>query len=186
MIMLYRILTGAGWTIAKGISFLGFRLYSNKCLALAATVSLRYTTVRRQGTNGIDSDGIENQVINYPSTYYRLLPILSRAFVFITLGRNLVSNTASSTTKNLEHTLTGERIQGHDVSTFRRGHVAPCRDAHFDFGTQSLGVHRGCYRYRDGEKKHGWAWIQRVCGVGKVICRFFAKCDVRRFRSLSG
>ncbi|KAG1859510.1 peroxisomal oxidase [Suillus tomentosus] len=42
-------------------------------IAKAATVAIRYTT--------------ECQVLTYPSTYYRLLPILSRAFVFIELGR---------------------------------------------------------------------------------------------------
>ncbi|KAG1744608.1 acyl-CoA dehydrogenase/oxidase C-terminal [Suillus paluster] len=57
----------AGWNIAK-----------------AATVAIRYTTVRRQGE--LDAKGLERQVLTYPSTYYRLLPILSRAFVFIELG----------------------------------------------------------------------------------------------------
>lgn len=62
------MIPGAGWTIAK-----------------AATVAIRYTTVRRQGEP--DTKGLERQVLTYPSTYYRLLPILSRAFVFIELGR---------------------------------------------------------------------------------------------------
>lgn len=62
------MIPGAGWTIAK-----------------AATVAIRYTTVRRQGEP--DAKGLERQVLTYPSTYYRLLPILSRAFVFIELGR---------------------------------------------------------------------------------------------------
>lgn len=58
-------------------------------LLIAATVSIRYAHVRRQG-NPSESDGLEKQVINYPSTYYRLLPILSHAYVFIQLGRQLV------------------------------------------------------------------------------------------------
>lgn len=62
------MISSAGWTIAK-----------------AATVAIRYTTVRRQGEP--DAKGLERQVLTYPSTYYRLLPILSRAFVFIELGR---------------------------------------------------------------------------------------------------
>ncbi|KAG2355129.1 peroxisomal oxidase [Suillus spraguei] len=61
----------AGWTIAK-----------------AATVAIRYTTVRRQGEP--NAEGLERQVLTYPSTYYRLLPILSRAFVFVELGRYTV------------------------------------------------------------------------------------------------
>lgn len=62
------MVTGAGWTIAKAI-----------------TIAIRYATVRRQGNP--DPRGMECQVIQYPSTYYRLLPILSRAYVFILLGR---------------------------------------------------------------------------------------------------
>ncbi|KAH9886690.1 acyl-CoA oxidase [Cubamyces lactineus] len=59
-----------GWTIAKG-----------------ATIAIRYATVRRQGNKG--PDGLERQVITYPSVYIRLLPALARAYVFILLGRNL-------------------------------------------------------------------------------------------------
>ncbi|KAI0830358.1 acyl-CoA oxidase [Trametes gibbosa] len=59
-----------GWTIAKG-----------------ATIAIRYATVRRQGTKG--PDGLERQVITYPSVYYRLLPTLAHAYVFIVLGRDL-------------------------------------------------------------------------------------------------
>ncbi|PIL25736.1 hypothetical protein GSI_11486 [Ganoderma sinense ZZ0214-1] len=53
----------------------------------SATIAIRYATVRRQGTKG--EDGLEQQVITYPSVYHRLLPILARAYVFILLGRNL-------------------------------------------------------------------------------------------------
>ncbi|KDR78247.1 hypothetical protein GALMADRAFT_224622 [Galerina marginata CBS 339.88] len=71
--MLYiraNMVTGGGWLIAK-----------------AATVAIRYATVRRQGERG--PDGLEKQIISYPSVYYRLLPILSRAYMFIQLGRTL-------------------------------------------------------------------------------------------------
>jgi len=56
---------------------------------IAATISIRYATVRRQGTKG--PDGLEVPVINYPSVYVRLLPILSRAYVFLELARKMVS-----------------------------------------------------------------------------------------------
>ncbi|KAG9308651.1 acyl-CoA dehydrogenase/oxidase C-terminal [Chiua virens] len=62
------MVTAAGWTLARGI-----------------TIAIRYTTVRRQGEP--DHLGLERQVIRYPSTYYRLLPILSRSYLFIGLGR---------------------------------------------------------------------------------------------------
>ncbi|KAF8882820.1 acyl-CoA oxidase [Infundibulicybe gibba] len=65
------MVSGAGWTIARG-----------------ATISIRYATVRRQGEKG--ADGLERQTISYPSLYYRLLPILSHAYVFIQLGKSLI------------------------------------------------------------------------------------------------
>ncbi|CAA7261995.1 unnamed protein product [Cyclocybe aegerita] len=71
--MLYiraNMVTGGGWLIAK-----------------AATVAIRYATVRRQGER--EQDGLEKQIISYPSVYYRLLPILSRAYMFIQLGKTL-------------------------------------------------------------------------------------------------
>lgn len=58
-------------------------------MSVAATVAIRYGHVRRQGELG--PDGLEKQIISYPSTYIRLLPILSHAYVFIKLGRQLVS-----------------------------------------------------------------------------------------------
>ncbi|OSD00704.1 peroxisomal oxidase [Trametes coccinea BRFM310] len=64
------MVTTGGWAIAKG-----------------ATIAIRYATVRRQGSKG--ADGLERQVITYPSVHYRLLPALARAYVFILLGRNL-------------------------------------------------------------------------------------------------
>ncbi|KAF8970656.1 acyl-CoA oxidase [Flammula alnicola] len=73
--MLYiraNMVTIGGWLIAK-----------------AATVAIRYATVRRQGETG--PDGLEKQIITYPSVYYRLLPILSRAYMFIQLGRTLTT-----------------------------------------------------------------------------------------------
>ncbi|KAJ7235654.1 peroxisomal oxidase [Mycena rebaudengoi] len=64
------MVTGAGWTIARG-----------------ATIAIRYATVRRQGEIG--PDGLEHQTISYPSVHVRLIPLLSRAYVFIELGRAL-------------------------------------------------------------------------------------------------
>ncbi|KIM82062.1 hypothetical protein PILCRDRAFT_820972 [Piloderma croceum F 1598] len=70
--MLYirsNMITSGGWTMAK-----------------AATVAIRYATVRRQGNK---SDGLERQTITYPSVHCRLFLVLSHAYVFIQLGRNL-------------------------------------------------------------------------------------------------
>ncbi|KAK7014211.1 acyl-coenzyme A oxidase [Favolaschia claudopus] len=64
------MVTNAGWLIAK-----------------AATVSIRYATVRRQGEIG--PDGLERQIITYPSVHVRIIPLLARAFVYLELGRAL-------------------------------------------------------------------------------------------------
>ncbi|KAH9834504.1 acyl-CoA oxidase [Rhodofomes roseus] len=61
-------------------------------MAKAATVSIRYCTVRRQG--GRSTDGLERQVITYPGVYYRLLPVLSHAYIFIILGQSLLEQMA--------------------------------------------------------------------------------------------
>ncbi|KAH9851253.1 acyl-CoA oxidase [Lenzites betulinus] len=66
------MVVAGGWSIGK-----------------AVTIAIRYATVRRQGTKG--ADGLERQVITYPAVYYRLLPALARAYVFIVLGQNIVS-----------------------------------------------------------------------------------------------
>ncbi|EJD04840.1 peroxisomal oxidase [Fomitiporia mediterranea MF3/22] len=63
---------------------------AGRTLAKAATISLRYATVRRQGNKG--TGDLERQVITYPSAYVRLLPVLSRAYVYILLGRNLINS----------------------------------------------------------------------------------------------
>ncbi len=55
---------------------------------IAITIAIRYATVRRQGDKG--EDDLERQVITYPSVYGRLLPILSRTYVYVLLGRNIV------------------------------------------------------------------------------------------------
>ncbi|KAK0433149.1 peroxisomal oxidase [Armillaria borealis] len=54
------------------------------------TIAIRYATVRRQGDKG--ADDLERQVITYPSVYGRLLPILSRAYVYVLLGRNILKS----------------------------------------------------------------------------------------------
>ncbi|KAH8822666.1 peroxisomal oxidase [Flagelloscypha sp. PMI_526] len=76
--MLYirsNMVIGAGFTTARGI-----------------TVALRYCHVRRQGAPDPTNSKLEKQVITYPAVYYRLLPILSRAYVWLRLGRTLIES----------------------------------------------------------------------------------------------
>jgi acyl-CoA oxidase len=99
---------------------------------VAATVAIRYTTVRRQGEP--DANGLERQVLTYPSTYYRLLPILSRAFVFIELGRYTVcvahpsisqsTHVSDGQTKALDKLL--ELLSKRDTSLLAEMHALMC------------------------------------------------------------
>ncbi|KAF8438360.1 peroxisomal oxidase [Boletus edulis BED1] len=91
------MVTTAGWTLARGI-----------------TIAIRYATVRRQGEP--DDRGLERQVIQYPSTYYRLLPILSYSYVFIALGHQ--------TTKSF--TALTERIGQGDLGYLAEIHAMLC------------------------------------------------------------
>ena len=87
---LYSMVSSGGWFIAKGIPWRKYLLMNISLMSCfkAATVAIRYATVRRQGERGLD--GLEKQIISYPSVYHRLLPILSRAYMFIQLGTTLV------------------------------------------------------------------------------------------------
>jgi len=76
------------------------------------TIAIRYTTVRRQGEP--DHRGLERQVIKYPSTYYRLLPILSRSYVFIGLGRQ-TSKSFSTLTERIEQGDSGYLAEIHAI-----------------------------------------------------------------------
>ena len=98
ILIMLSMVTGGGWLMAKG-SFQAYFSAVNDDLLPAATVAIRYGTVRRQGETG--ADGLEKQIISYPSTYYRLLPILSHAYVFIQLGKQLVGVTISI--NNIRH-----------------------------------------------------------------------------------
>ncbi|KAJ7589575.1 peroxisomal oxidase [Mycena floridula] len=81
----------AGWATAK-----------------AATISIRYCTVRRQG-----GGTPERPVISYPSTSERLIPILARAYMFIELGKAL--------TKSFE--LLQTRLTAGDTSLLADQHI---------------------------------------------------------------
>ena len=89
-----RMVTAAGWITAKGEPSASILNSFALNTIQAAVIAIRYATVRRQGNRG--PDGLEKQVISHPSLHVRLLPILSRAYVFIGLGRALVSLSSPS------------------------------------------------------------------------------------------
>ncbi|THH33351.1 hypothetical protein EUX98_g807 [Antrodiella citrinella] len=91
------IVMSQGWIIAKAI-----------------TIAVRYATVRRQGNTNQDES--ERQIITYPSVYYRLLPILSRAYVFILMGRKIAAMFAPLS-KRVEEGDTSPLAEMHAISS---------------------------------------------------------------------
>jgi acyl-CoA oxidase len=57
-------------------------------LARAATISIRYSAVRRQGNS--DSEGGETKVLDYRMQQYRLLPLLAAAYGLQFTGRYML------------------------------------------------------------------------------------------------
>ncbi|KAJ3503355.1 hypothetical protein NLJ89_g8475 [Agrocybe chaxingu] len=122
--MLYiraNMVTGGGWLIAK-----------------AATVAIRYATVRRQGERG--PDGLEKQIVSYPSVYYRLLPILSRAYMFIQLGKTLAKafDTMASRLKKGDASLLAEM---HATTSGLKVYVSSNGVADIETARRSMGGH---------------------------------------------
>ncbi|GAA5907744.1 hypothetical protein JCM6882_008961 [Rhodosporidiobolus microsporus] len=71
---------------AQMIGNLGWRL------AKGATISTRYLHQRRQFTSPSSSAlSLEQQVINYPSVYMRLIPQIANSYVFLLAGRAMSS-----------------------------------------------------------------------------------------------
>ncbi|KAG2105463.1 peroxisomal oxidase [Suillus discolor] len=126
----------AGWTIAK-----------------AATVAIRYTTVRRQGE--LDAKGLERQVLTYPSTYYRLLPILSRAFVFIELGRYTI--------KAL--TQMQERLASRDTSLLPEMHALLC-------GLKVFVTTQGIIDIETARRSMGGHGYSAFAGLGRLYIEY--------------
>ncbi|EIW56394.1 acyl-CoA oxidase [Trametes versicolor FP-101664 SS1] len=116
------MVVSAGWTIAKG-----------------ATIAIRYATVRRQGNKG--PDGLERQVITYPSVYYRLLPTLAHAYVFILLGRNLVSAAFSDMSARLASGDTSLLAEMHATTSGLKVLVSTVAIQDLEAARRSMGGH---------------------------------------------
>ncbi|KAG2052587.1 peroxisomal oxidase [Suillus hirtellus] len=130
------MIPSAGWTIAK-----------------AVTVAIRYTTVRRQGE--LDAKGLERQVLTYPSTYYRLLPILSRAFVFIELGRYTI--------KAL--TQMQERLASRDTSLLPEMHALLC-------GLKVFVTTQGIIDIETARRSMGGHGYSAFAGLGRLYIEY--------------
>lgn len=118
-------------------------------MAKAATVSIRYSTVRRQGNP--DAVGLEQQVVSYPSVQHRLLPILARAYVFILLGRRLLTIFADTTT----------RLASGDISTLADMHALTS-------ALKSLATRHAVRDLEDARRAMGGHGYSAYAGLGRV------------------
>ncbi|KAJ3840767.1 peroxisomal oxidase [Lentinula raphanica] len=126
------MVTTAGWAIAK-----------------AAVVSIRYAIVRRQGGKG--PDGLEKQVISYPSLHVRLLPILARAYVFISLGRALSQS----------FQVMAQRLSGGDASLLAELHAMTS-------GLKVLCTTTSVQDIEDARRSMGGHGYSAFSGVGRI------------------
>ncbi|KAL7484254.1 hypothetical protein ACHAW6_009902 [Cyclotella cf. meneghiniana] len=63
---------------------------SNEALAMACTIAIRYSAVRRQGFNADNDDKEEFQVLDYRQQQYRLLPLLAASYAIFFTGRHVL------------------------------------------------------------------------------------------------
>ncbi len=63
-------------------------VHSARELSKACTIAIRYSAVRRQGFDETGA-GTENQILDYPSQQYRLLPLLAASVAFFFCGRSV-------------------------------------------------------------------------------------------------
>jgi len=80
---------------------------SNEALAMACTIAIRYSTIRRQGYNADDADTKrknnapnEFQVLDYRQQQYRLLPLLAASYAIFFTGKHVLARL-----KDIEHQL---------------------------------------------------------------------------------
>jgi acyl-CoA oxidase len=91
------------YTFSTDITMMQVRAYiihsSNDALAMACTIAIRYSTIRRQGYNTDDTDKkkwMENapneiQVLDYRQQQYRLLPLLAASYAIFFSGKHVLA-----------------------------------------------------------------------------------------------
>lgn len=159
---MHSMITTAGWAAAKGMWIDRFSSNKTDKTCTAVTIAIRYAHARRQGSKG--EDGLEKQIITYPSVHSRLLPILSRAYVFLLLGRNLVRDyilMLLTTCKLRDPSFSGKSILRHVCTPRFRRHISPIGNARHNKWAEDPCQHRHSSRSRNRTSKPGRTWIQR-------------------------
>jgi len=97
-------------------------VHSARELSKAATIAIRYSAVRRQGYDADDTNPVkrENQILDYPSQQYRLLPLLAASVGFFFCGR-AVQTLLAETEQAL---LSGEKGQAEVGQQMGRAHAS--------------------------------------------------------------
>mmetsp|Transcript_19337 Transcript_19337/g.39507 ORF Transcript_19337/g.39507 Transcript_19337/m.39507 type:complete len:772 (+) Transcript_19337:67-2382(+) len=117
---------------------------SNEALAMACTIAIRYSTVRRQGYNADENDAnnspAEFQVLDYRQQQYRLLPLLAASYAIFFTGRHVLSRLNRieqqlvSGAKSITKTVVGDihsttsALKSY-VTTFTADGIEDCRKA---------------------------------------------------------
>lgn len=138
----------------------------NLTCAIAATIAVRYATVRRQGNKS--ADGLEVQIINYPAVYNRLLPLVSRAYTFILLSRNLVRRRMSRSSQ-LSHVMLQTRAFSTMASRLANGDTSLLAEMHATTsGLKVLCTTAGIQDVETARRCLGGHGYSEVAGVGRL------------------
>jgi len=148
--------------------------------AKAATIAIRYATVRRQG-NG--ASGHEKQVITYPSLYHRLLPILSRAYAWIFVGREMVK-LYSAMSAQLANDSVSLLAETHAVSSGLKVLVTSSTSADLESARRSMGGHGFSAVAGIGALWANWVPANTYEGDNYVLVQQVVRAALKAFQAI--
>ncbi|KAM0786049.1 hypothetical protein ACM66B_006860 [Microbotryomycetes sp. NB124-2] len=130
-----------------GMVFIRAQMIGNLAwrLAKAVTISTRYLHTRRQFADpdlkqGQPGFGVERQVITYPGVYMRVLPQIARAYVFITIGKDMADLYQSMAAKLVEGDVT-LMAETHAVSSGLKSYVSTAVVEGIEVVRRAMGGH---------------------------------------------
>ncbi|KAK4053613.1 hypothetical protein OIO90_003852 [Microbotryomycetes sp. JL221] len=130
-----------------GMVFIRAQMIGNLAwrLAKATTISTRYLHTRRQFADtslkpGQEGFGVERQVISYPGVYMRVLPQIAKAYVFITIGKDMADLYQSMAAKLVEGDVT-LMAETHAVSSGLKSYVSTSVVEGIEIVRRAMGGH---------------------------------------------
>jgi acyl-CoA oxidase len=85
-----------------------------KALAMACTITIRYSAVRKQGF-ATEDDKTEQQILNYTQQQHRIFPLLAASFAFFFTGRTLWKKLKDMETKLISAQSVSTKQQVSDI-----------------------------------------------------------------------